>query len=567
MLFTVSVIIIVSQIYLDLKIPEYMSNITIAIESHETHDVIVKYGAEMGVCAIVSLFLAIITGILIANIAASLCSTIRTKMYTKIQKCYPQDIADMSAATLVTRSTNDVTQVQNFVSRALLIVVRSPILAIWAILKISGSNWQWTLSTIIGVLLLVIVIGLVMWVVMKYVTKVPWLTDELNSSTRENLMGIRVIRAYNAEKFQENKFSNSSEKLLYNNLKSNRYMSPLSPISTAITNFLILSIYIIGANLIISAGTEDMKLVLFSDMIVFSSYVLQVLSAFMLLTGIIRQYPRSRVSSKRVEELIRMEPSITEGTFDGDTEETGTVEFRDVSFAYPGSSELLHDISFKVNSGETIAIIGSSGSGKTTLVNLIPRFYEANAGEIIVDGVNVKEYTRRNLNSKIGFISQNNIIFSGTVEYNVNYGETSKFRTREDVMNALRIAQADSFVNALPKGMDTEISQYGKNLSGGQKQRISIARAVCKNPEIMIFDDSFSALDLKTDSLLRSELRKNCKDATKIIVAQRISTVMEANLIIVLDKGGIVGKGTHDELLENCQIYRDIAVSQMMVIE
>ena len=558
------VVFIICQVYLDLEIPGYMNDITYAIQTGSGTDVVKEYGTDMVLCAFLSLGFSVAAGFCATNIAASLGRTLRERQFDRVQEFSMQDMDRFSAASLITRSTNDVYHLMVFTARGLQIVIKSPILATWALLKISGKNWEWTAATAAAVVVLVAVVAVTMWYTVPRFKKIQWLTDGINRATRENLDGIRVIRAYNAEEYQQKKFDKANDDLLENNVANAHAMAPMHPITSSLNNFLTLAIYWIGAGLIAAAGSTGDKMVLFSDMIVFSSYAMQVVSAFMLMIGIIRGLPRAMVAAGRVEEVIEAEPSIKDGGFDGVTDAEGEVEFRDVSFSYPDAEgPAIEKVSFKVGKGQTLAIIGPTGSGKSTLVNLIPRFYDATGGQVLVDGIDVREYDQKALRRRIGYVPQSAVIFSGSVEYNVNYGDTSADRTEDDVRKALEIAQGIDFVEKMEGGMDGHVSQYGRNVSGGQKQRICIARAVCKRPEILIFDDTFSALDFKTDLALRESLKRETAGTTNIIVAQRIGTIMDADRIIVLDKGKLVGDGTHDRLMKECGIYRDIAMSQM----
>ena len=558
------VVFIICQVYLDLEIPGYMNDITYAIQTGSGTDVVKEYGTDMVLCAFLSLGFSVAAGFCATNIAASLGRTLRERQFDRVQEFSMQDMDRFSAASLITRSTNDVYHLMVFTARGLQIVIKSPILATWALLKISGKNWEWTAATAAAVVVLVAVVAVTMWYTVPRFKKIQWLTDGINRATRENLDGIRVIRAYNAEEYQQKKFDKANDDLLENNVANAHAMAPMHPITSSLNNFLTLAIYWIGAGLIAAAGSTGDKMVLFSDMIVFSSYAMQVVSAFMLMIGIIRGLPRAMVAAGRVEEVIEAEPSIKDGGFDGVTDAEGEVEFRDVGFSYPDAEgPAIEKVSFKVGKGQTLAIIGPTGSGKSTLVNLIPRFYDATGGQVLVDGIDVREYDQKALRRRIGYVPQSAVIFSGSVEYNVNYGDTSADRTEDDVRKALEIAQGIDFVEKMEGGMDGHVSQYGRNVSGGQKQRICIARAVCKRPEILIFDDTFSALDFKTDLALRESLKRETAGTTNIIVAQRIGTIMDADRIIVLDKGKVVGDGTHDLLMKECGIYRDIAMSQM----
>ena len=559
----VLMVFIICQVYLDLEIPGYMSDITYAIQTGSGTDLVKHYGKEMVACAVLSLGCSMAAGFLATTVAMSLGKTLRAKQFERVQEFSAEDMDRFSAASLITRSTNDVYQLTVFTARALQIVIKSPILAAWALMKISGSNWEWTAATGAAVAVLLTVMSVTMAYTVPRFRKIQWLTDGINRAVRENLDGIRVIRAYNAEEYQQRKFDRANGDLLRNNVATAHAMAPMHPIISSLNNFLTLAIYWIGAGLIAAAGDTDGKMLLFSDMIVFSSYAMQVISAFLLSVGIIRGFPRAMVAAGRVEEVIDTEPSVKDGDFGGETERKGEVEFRDVSFSYPGSGRNAVDkVSFSIGKGQTLAIIGPTGSGKSALADLIPRFRDATEGQVLVDGVDVREYRQKDLRRKIGYVPQNAVLFSGTVGYNVNYGDTAGDRTEADIRKALDIAQGSDFVGNMDGGLEGHVSQHGRNVSGGQKQRLCIARAVCRDPEILIFDDSFSALDFRTDLALRRALERETAGTTKIVVAQRIGTVKDADRIIVLDGGKKVGDGTHAELMENCPLYREIAMSQ-----
>ncbi|MBR6204106.1 MAG: ABC transporter ATP-binding protein [Candidatus Methanomethylophilaceae archaeon] len=562
-LFAASVAFIVLQVYLDLRIPEYMSQITFALENGTSTGVVLDCGVGMLACAFLSVVASLAAGYLIADVASSLSRKLRLKMLDQVQSFSPEDVDRFSVASLITRSTNDISQVQQFVGRALQVTVKSPIMAVWAILKISGSAWEWTVATAVAVVILTSVILLVIWRSMKYFKRIQVLKDAVNRETRESITGVRVVRAYNAEGFQTEKFDDASDALLQNNMSVLRIMFPMFTMTSVVTNFLTLSIYWIGAGLIMASGNEEEQMMLFANMIVFSSYAIQVLRAFVMMTEIIRGYPQASVSAKRIEEVIESEPRIKDGTKDGGGS-PGEIEFRNVSFSYPGSSaKVLDDVSFKVAKGQTLAIIGPTGCGKSTVVKLMQRVYDVSSGQILVGGMDVREYRRDSLESRFSYVPQKSIIFTGTVRDNVNYGDTAPERDDRDVWRALEISQASEFVKELPGGLDATVSQQGKNLSGGQKQRLSIARGICRGAEICVLDDSFSALDFKTDKALRTALKKELHGSTIVMVAQRIGTIMDADVIVVLDGGRVAGIGTHRELMEGCELYRDIAVSQM----
>ena len=554
---------IVCQVYFDLRIPEYMSEITDHIQMGMGSDIVARDGLAMVVCSLLSLAASLCAGAMSARTAACLSRNLRKLEFERVQSFSKQDINSFSAASLITRSTNDVYHIQEFTARGLQISVKAPIMAVWALSKINAGAFEWTAVTAIALIVLVMVIILLVKLNFPFMKRIQWLMDGVNRSTRENLEGLRVIRAYNAEGYQQEKFDRANKDLLDNNLTAVRIMAPLHPISSSLMNFLTLAIYWIGAGIIVSTSSQAEQMTLFSDMIVFTTYATQVVMSVMMLTGIFRGLPRAMVSASRIEEVIEHEPAIRDGPGVGDTEQKGTVEFRDVAFSYGDDREVVSDISFKVEAGQTFAIIGPTGSGKTSLVNLIPRMYEATSGSVMVDGHDVKEYGLRELRSRIGYVPQSAVIFSGSVKENVNYGEGANDRSEDEIRRALDIAQASSFVDSMSEGMDSFISQHGRNVSGGQKQRISIARAVCREPEIYIFDDTFSALDYRTDRDLRAALKRETSGHTTIIVAQRIGTIMDADRIIVLENGRIVGDGDHASLMNDCPLYREIAESQL----
>lgn len=560
----VCVVLIALQVYLDLEIPDYMSKITTIMTTGGSIDEVLSNGGLMLVCALLSLVLSFIVGFIAAGIAASLSKRLRDLQFSRVESFSLEEMNRFSTSSLITRSTNDITQVQMAVAMGLQVTIKAPIMAMWAITKIADKNWEWTLATAVVVVLMVALIGILMLYVGPKFKRIQWLTDDVNRATRENLTGVRVVRAYNAESYQEEKFSEANRNLTDTNLSANRAMAIMFPSMSALMNGLSLAIYWIGALLISSAGAME-KYILFSDMIVFSSYAMQVVMAFMMMIVIFMILPRAVVSARRIEEVIGAEPSIVNG---GGREGTpgmeGTVSFRNVSFAYPGTTEnTLCDISFEARKGETVAFIGSTGSGKTTLANLIPRFYDVTEGSVMVDGRDVREYDLDALRGKIGYVPQKAFMFAGTVDSNVRYGSDSDKRTGEEVRRAISIAQAAEFVDRLEGGTGGEVTPGGTNFSGGQKQRLSIARAVCRDPEIYIFDDSFSALDYRTDRALREALRRETAGVTTLIIAQRIGTILDADRIIVLDDGHVAGIGTHRELLENCPVYLDIARSQL----
>lgn len=557
-----SIAFIVVQVALDLKMPDYMSEITkyITIPGSAMSDVLIA-GGKMLACALGSMASSVIVGYLVAKVASGFSMRLRDAVYNKVLSFSMEEVGKFSTASLITRSTNDIQQVQMVIAFGLQAAVKAPIMAVWAIMKIAGKSWQWTAATGAAVVFLLIVITIVFLLVVPKFTKIQGLTDNLNRVTRENLNGIRVVRAYNAEDYQENKFENANAELTNTNLYTQKALAVMSPMMSLISGGLTLSIYWIGMYLINAASGMD-KISLFSDMVVFSSYAMQVIMSFMMLTITMMILPRAMVSARRINEVLSTKNHIMDGINDGDTAEKGTIEFKNVSFHYPDAQDnILENISFQAKQGETIAFIGSTGSGKTTLINLIPRFYDVSAGEVLVDGRNVKDYSEKVLHDKIGYAPQRATLFSGTVASNVSY---SMDDCQEDLLeNALEVSQSREFVNEMKGKSEASIAQGGTNVSGGQKQRLSIARAIYKHPEILIFDDSFSALDYRTDNVLRSALKKEAKGVTKLIVAQRIGTIKDADRIVVVDDGHVVGQGTHKELLDTCEVYREIAESQL----
>lgn len=561
----ICLILIVFQVWLELKMPDYMSEITrlVQTEGSKMKD-IVEQGIYMLLCAGGSLASAVVVGYFAAQVASSFSATVRSKIFRKIQEFGIQEMKKFQTSSLITRTTNDVNQVEMLIGMGLQVMAKAPIMAVWAILKILNKGVEWSILTAVCVIVLLATVGTLMAIVLPKFSLVQKLIDKINGVTRENLTGIRVIRAFNAEKYQANRFEKVNNDLTNLQMFNQRCLSVMMPVMNLVMHSLTLGIYIIGAILINNAGMLD-KLTLFSNMVVFSSYGMQVIMSFLMLALIFMMWPRSEVSAKRINEILDEEIAIKNGNFKGNTKETGTIEFKNVSFKYPDADEyLLEGISFKAKKGETIAFIGSTGSGKSTLINLIPRFYDATSGEVLVDGVNVKEYDETFLHNKIGYISQKAIMFTGTVKENVAYGNNGKKEpTDSEIKKAIDVAQGTEFVEKMTDKYDSHIARGGTNISGGQKQRLSIARAIARNPEIYIFDDSFSALDYKTDATLRKELKKYTKDATSVIVAQRIGTIINADQIIVLDKGHCVGIGTHKELLKNCKVYKEIALSQL----
>lgn len=559
-------LLILAQVYLNLTMPDYMSDMTVLVQTEGSAMAdILAAGGKMLLCAVGSLLTAACIAVCAAKISANFSANLRGQVFNRVQSFSMEEIGRFSTSSLITRSTNDITQVQMVLVLGLEVFLKAPVTAVWAICKIAGKSWQWTATTGIAVIILLCIVGTCVMVAMPKFRKLQILTDNINRVTRENLTGLRVVRAYNAEDYQEYKFEKANDELKRTQLFANRTMTILMPGIMLVMNGLTLAVYWVGAYLINDAGMQD-KLTLFSDMIVFSQYAMQVVMAFMMLVMIFVLVPRASVAAKRINEVLDTEPAIEDGA---ETESkagmTGEVEFRHVSFKYPDAEKnVLEDITFTAHKGDTVAFIGSTGCGKSTVINLIPRFYDATEGEVLVDGMNVKEYTQEALRNRIGYVSQKAILFSGTVAGNVAYGENGgKPAGREDIIDAVHTAQADEFVEKLPDTYDGFVAQGGSNLSGGQKQRLSIARAICRHPEIMIFDDSFSALDYKTDRILRKALDEKCGDTTRLIVAQRIGTIRDADKIIVLDEGRIAGMGTHDELMKNCEVYRQIAFSQL----
>ena len=558
----VCTLLIIFQVWLDLRLPDYMSEITKLVQTEGSKmSSILSQGGYMLLCALGSLISAFIVGYLTSYISATFSQKTRKTLFTKVQSFSMEEIKKFKTSSLITRTTNDITNIQMFISMGLQMLIKAPITAVWAILKILGKNYRWSIATGVAVVVMLSVIGTLMLIVLPRFKIVQKLIDNINDKTRENLTGVRVIRAFNAEKYQEDRFEEGNEKLTNTQMFNQRMMSIMSPTMYLIMNLLPLSIYVIGAGLINSAGMFD-RLNLFSDMVVFSSYAMQVIMAFLMLAMIFVMYPRASVSVERIMEVIDTKTKITDGEFLGNTKLMGEVEFKNVSFKYPDADEyILKNISFKAKKGDTLALIGSTGSGKSTIVNLIMRFYDATEGEILIDGKNIKEYKLETLYKKIGYVPQRAVMFNGSVKYNISYGD--KKVSEKDMKNAARIAQASEFIDKMPKGYNANVSSGGTNISGGQKQRLAIARAVAKDPEIFVFDDSFSALDYKTDYTLRKELKKNAKDKTNIIVAQRIGTILNADEIIVLENGFVKGCGTHAELLKKCKVYKEIALSQL----
>ena len=562
----ISLVFIVVQVWLDLRLPDYMSNVTSLVQTEgSSMKDILEQGSYMLLCAFGSMAAAMIVGYFAAKVSAGLAHTLRGQVYDKVMDYSMEEVNRFSTSSLINRTTNDITQIQTLVAMGLQAIIKAPILAVWAVVKISGKSWQWTTATAVAVFVLIILLGATLVFAVPRFKRIQGLTDNLNRVTREQLTGIRVVRAYNAEEYQEKKFSDTNEELTRTNLTANRVMAIMSPGMTLINSGLTLAVYWLGAYMIEAAGFDE-KLGIFSDMVVFSNYAMQVIMAFMMLNMIFILLPRAQVSAKRVCEVLETEIRINDGKgTEVEPDMQGYVEFRNVSFRYPGSGDdTLSDISFTARKGETVAFIGATGSGKTTLINLIPRFYDVGKGQVLVDGVDVRDYRQKDLRNRIGYVSQKATLFRGTVFSNVDYGENGRPAIgTQEVKEAVSIAQAADFVERMPEKYEGAIAQGGANVSGGQRQRLSIARAIARKPEILIFDDSFSALDYKTDRALRKALNEATAQATKLIVAQRIGTIRNADLIIVLEKGRIAGKGRHEELLATCPAYQEIAISQL----
>lgn len=563
----ISLIFIAAQVWLDLRLPDYMSEITRLTQTPGSamSDIWIN-GGYMLLCALGSLAAAIIVGYFAAKIAARFSQRLRGLLFNKVESFSMEEINLFSTSSLITRSTNDITQVQMLIVMGLQLVVKAPITAVWAIAKIADKGFEWSIVTGAAVLIMVLMVTILMISVIPKFKKMQTLTDNITRVTRENLTGLRVVRAYNAESYQEDKFEAANEELTYTQMFTNRAMAVMMPVMSMLMSGLSLAIYWVGAYMIDAAGAMD-KLAVFSNMVVFSQYAMQVIMSFMMLVMIFIMLPRASVSAKRINEVLDTKPNILDGNeTEGNPELSGYVEFRSVSFRYPDAAEpVLENISFTAKQGETIAFIGSTGSGKSTLINLVPRFFDATEGEVLIDGINVKDYKTEALFNKIGYVPQKAVLFKGTVRSNVAYGDNGSGREYDidEIQRAVQIAQGSDFVEKMDGAYEASIAQGGTNISGGQKQRLAIARAVCRKPEIYIFDDSFSALDYKTDRILRSVLKKETSGVTSLIVAQRIGTIMDADQIIVLDEGKIVGKGTHKELLRECNVYREIAMSQL----
>ncbi len=562
-LMPIIILLIVLQVYLELRIPEYMTQITTLVKTNGTINEILTEGIYMTLCAFLSLISSVIVGYIVANITANFSLNVRRKLFTKVNDFSLEEIKKFSTSSLITRTTNDVTNLEMLLSMGLQLLIKAPITAIWAIKKILGKNFTWSVVTGSAVLILMVMIVALVILVLPKFKLVQKLIDKINGLTREHLKGIRVIRAFNAEEFHENKFERQNKKLTDTQMFNQKVMSITSPVMYLIMNGVSLAIYFTGAYMLDSALFAE-KIDLFSNMVVFTSYAMQVISSFLMLAMIFIMYPRASISADRINEVLDTKCKIKDGKIsEGKTK--GKVEFKNVSFKYPDSDEyVLKDVSFIAKPGMTVAIIGSTGSGKSTLINLITRFYDVSEGSVLVDDVDVREYKLSSLYDKLGYVSQKAILFSGSIKDNVSFGKKSDYEVTDDkIESAIKVSQSEDFVLKLKDKYNSSVSQGGTNLSGGQKQRISIARAIARDPEIYIFDDSFSALDYKTDYILRRELKKYTSTSTNIIVAQRIGTIINSDMIIVLDKGVVVGKGTHKELMKNCNVYKEIAYSQL----
>ncbi|WP_418952027.1 ABC transporter ATP-binding protein [Ruminococcus sp.] len=563
-------ILVLGQVYFDLTLPDYMTDLTMMLNTagSETSDIL-NVGLKMLGCTLASAALAIGCGYLSAKTASGFSYTVREKLFNHVMDMGSEEMQDFSIPSLITRTTNDITQIQMIVSMGLQMIIKSPIMAVWAVIKILGKSWELSAVTAAFVVVICVFVLAVMATCIPRFRIVQKLTDKINRVARENLTGINVVHAFNAEKYQNDKFDVPSKDMMNTQLKNQRMFALMMPVMNIGMNGLTLAIYWLGAVLIqqIALTAVQDRITFFSNVVVFSTYATYVVMSFMMLVMIFMMLPAAQVSAERINEVLERDVNIKEGSV-SEGREQGTVEFKNVSFRYPHASEdELSNISFKINKGQTLAIIGATGSGKTTLISLIPRFYDATEGEVLVDGVNVKNYKFDTLYDKLGYVTQKAVLFAGSVRENVFFGESATPETDEELKNAIELSQAEEFVDKLPDGTEHMISQMGRNVSGGQKQRLSIARALSRKPEILVFDDSFSALDYKTDAKLREGLNEKLKDTTKIIVAQRISTIRHADKIIVLDRGEAVGMGTHEELMKNCDVYKEIALSQLSAAE
>lgn len=563
-------LLVLGQVYFDLTLPDYMTDLTMMLNmaGSETSDIL-NVGLKMLGCTLASAALAIVCGYLSAKTASGFSYTIREKLFNHVMDMGSEEMQDFSIPSLITRTTNDITQIQMIVSMGLQMIIKSPIMAVWAVIKILGKSWELSAVTAAFVVVICVFVLAVMATCIPRFRIVQKLTDKINRVARENLTGINVVHAFNAEKYQNDKFDVPSKEMMNTQLKNQRMFALMMPVMNIGMNGLTLAIYWLGAVLIqqIALTAVQDRITLFSNVVVFSTYATYVVMSFMMLVMIFMMLPAAQVSAERINEVLERDVNIKEGSV-SEGREQGTVEFKNVSFRYPHASEdELSNISFKINKGQTLAIIGATGSGKTTLISLIPRFYDATEGEVLVDGVNVKNYKFDTLYDKLGYVTQKAVLFAGSIRENVFFGESAAPKNDEELKNAIELSQAEEFVDKLPDGTEHMISQMGRNVSGGQKQRLSIARALSRKPEILVFDDSFSALDYKTDAKLREGLNEELKDTTKIIVAQRISTIRHADKIIVLDRGEAVGMGTHEELMKNCDVYKEIALSQLSAAE
>lgn len=563
-------LLVLGQVYFDLTLPDYMTDLTMMLNTagSETSDIL-NVGLKMLGCTLASAALAIGCGYLSAKTASGFSYTVREKLFNHVMDMGSEEMQDFSIPSLITRTTNDITQIQMIISMGLQMIIKSPIMAVWAVIKILGKSWELSAVTAAFVVVICVFVLAVMATCIPRFRIVQKLTDKINRVARENLTGINVVHAFNAEKYQNDKFDVPSKEMMNTQLKNQRMFALMMPVMNIGMNGLTLAIYWLGAVLIqqIALTAVQDRITLFSNVVVFSTYATYVVMSFMMLVMIFMMLPAAQVSAERINEVLERDVNIKEGSV-SEGREQGTVEFKNVSFRYPHASEdELNNISFKINKGQTLAIIGATGSGKTTLISLIPRFYDATEGEVLVDGVNVKDFKFDTLYDKLGYVTQKAVLFAGSIRENVFFGESGAPETDEELKNAIGLSQAEEFVDKLPDGTEHMISQMGRNVSGGQKQRLSIARALSRKPEILVFDDSFSALDYKTDAKLREGLNEKLKDTTKIIVAQRISTIRHADKIIVLDRGEAVGMGTHDELMKNCDVYKEIALSQLSAAE